>query len=119
MFYDRLCTFLALGWFLHYFPFFIMQRQLFLHHYFPALYFALLLTAVAFDLATSMLRPRVRLQVAVVLILGAVGAWYYLSPLAYAGVWTRSQCESAKRWGKNWDFSCADFHVKVSNFGPV
>ncbi|GAA6009588.1 hypothetical protein JCM11491_001025 [Sporobolomyces phaffii] len=118
VFYDRLCTFLALGWFLHYFPFFIMQRQLFLHHYFPALYFALLLTAVAFDLLTSFLRPRIRLQVAVVLILGAVGAWYYLSPLTYAGVWTRGQCESAKRWGKNWDFSCADFHLKKSDYYP-
>jgi len=39
-FYDRLGGFLVLGWFLHYFPFFIMSRQLFLHHYFPALYFA-------------------------------------------------------------------------------
>ncbi|GAA5939861.1 uncharacterized protein JCM15063_004328 [Sporobolomyces koalae] len=119
VFYDRVCTFLALGWFLHYFPFFIMQRQLFLHHYFPALYFALLLTAVAFDLLTSMLRPRVRLQLAVVLILGAVGAWYYLSPLTYAGVWTRGQCEQAKRWGKNWDFSCADFHIKKSDYYPT
>lgn len=40
LFYDRLCGFLVLGWFLHYFPFFLMSRQLFLHHYFPALYFA-------------------------------------------------------------------------------
>ncbi|GAA5998507.1 hypothetical protein JCM5350_006501 [Sporobolomyces pararoseus] len=118
VFYDRLCTFLAVGWFLHYFPFFIMQRQLFLHHYFPALYFALLLTAVNFDLSTSFLRPRVRLQVAVILILGAVGAWYYFSPLAYAGVWTRSQCENAKKWGKNWDFSCADFHINKSDYYP-
>ncbi|GAA6059891.1 hypothetical protein JCM10212_005274 [Sporobolomyces blumeae] len=118
VFYDRLCTFLAAGWFLHYFPFFIMQRQLFLHHYFPALYFALLLTAVAFDLATSFLRPRVRLQLAAVLIGGAVVSWHYLSPLAYAGVWTRGQCERAKKWGRNWDFSCADFHVHKSDYYP-
>ena len=26
----------VLGWAFHYFPFYLMQRQLFLHHYFPA-----------------------------------------------------------------------------------
>ncbi|GME80924.1 unnamed protein product [Ambrosiozyma monospora] len=31
-----------LGWFLHYYPSFLMARQLFLHHYIPALYFAIL-----------------------------------------------------------------------------
>ncbi|GAA5992376.1 hypothetical protein JCM11641_002142 [Rhodosporidiobolus odoratus] len=85
VFYDRVCTFLVTGWFLHYFPFFLMGRQLFLHHYFPALYFALLLTATAFDLGTSFLRPRVRLQVVTALVVVAVYAWWYLSPLAYAG----------------------------------
>ncbi|BGP17531.1 hypothetical protein JCM10213_004073 [Rhodosporidiobolus nylandii] len=118
VFYDRVGTFLAAGWFLHYFPFFLMGRQLFLHHYFPALYFAVLLTATAFDLLTSLLRPRIRLQLAVALVLGAVYAWWYLSPLTYAGVWTRGQCESAKKWGRNWDFSCADFHVKKSDYAP-
>jgi len=32
----------VLGWAFHYFPFYLMQRQLFLHHYFPALYFAII-----------------------------------------------------------------------------
>lgn len=114
VYYDRVGTFLFAGWFLHYFPFFLMGRQLFLHHYFPALYFALLLLATAFDLATSKLRPRVRLSVAMTLVGGAVIAWWYLAPLAYAGVWTRGQCERAKRLGRSWDFSCADFHEKVS-----
>lgn len=95
-----------------------MGRQLFLHHYFPALYFALLLLATAFDLATSRLRPRLRLSVALTLVGGAVLAWWYLSPLAYAGVWTRGQCERAKKLGRNWDFSCADFHEKKSDYAP-
>lgn len=104
IFYDRLGGFLVLGWFLHYFPFFLMSRQLFLHHYFPALYFAILLLASVFDLLTSLPKPRIRLQVAGVLIVVTVCTWWYFSPLAYAGVWTRGQCESAK-WRKNWDFS--------------
>ncbi|GAA5849104.1 hypothetical protein JCM8547_006446 [Rhodosporidiobolus lusitaniae] len=118
VFYDRVGTFLVAGWFLHYFPFFLMGRQLFLHHYFPALYFALLLTATTFDLATSSLRPRIRLQAAAILIFGAVGAWWYLSPLAYAGVWTKSQCEGAKKWGKRWDFSCESFLNSKSDYYP-
>ncbi|KAL4075508.1 hypothetical protein J3A83DRAFT_1981984 [Scleroderma citrinum] len=78
---------------LHYLPFFLMSRQLFLHHYFPALYFAILLSSAVFDLATSTLRPRIRLQ---------------FSPLVYGNAWTRSKCNNA-RWLKNWDFACEEF----------
>lgn len=102
--YDQICGFLTIGWFIHYFPFFIMSRQLFLHHYFPALYFAILLTASIFDLATSSLKPKIRLQVAGVLIVAAVWTWWHFSPLTYAGQWTRGQCDAAK-WRKTWDFS--------------
>ncbi len=102
--YDTLCGFLFMGWFLHYFPFFLMGRQLFLHHYFPALYFAILLCSGIFDLLTSALRPRIRLQIAVVLIVLAIWNFQYLSPLAYGSTWTRSNCEKAK-WLKTWDFS--------------
>ena len=102
--YDTLCGFLFMGWFLHYAPFFLMARQLFLHHYFPALYYAILLSCGIFDLLTSALRPRIRLQVAAVLIILAVWNFQYLSPLAYGNPWTKSKCEKAK-WLKTWDFS--------------
>ncbi|TPX65618.1 dolichyl-phosphate-mannose---protein mannosyltransferase [Chytriomyces confervae] len=39
----------VLGWFLHYLPFFIMGRVMYLHHYFPALYFAIILFAFVVD----------------------------------------------------------------------
>ncbi|KAG9002648.1 hypothetical protein FRB94_003741 [Tulasnella sp. JGI-2019a] len=113
--YQEICGFLAVGWFLHYFPFFLMSRQLFLHHYFPALYFAILLTCSLFDLSTSSLRPKVRLQVACVLILGAIFTWYHFSPLTYAGQWTKSKCHSSK-WLKTWDFSCDDFPVTYDDY---
>ncbi|KAG8860539.1 hypothetical protein FRB96_003793 [Tulasnella sp. 330] len=113
--YQEMCGFLAVGWFLHYFPFFLMSRQLFLHHYFPALYFAILLTCSVFDLGTSNLRPKVRLQVAGVLIMGAVITWYHFSSLTYAGQWTKSQCRNSK-WLKTWDFSCDDFPVTYGDY---
>lgn len=93
-----------MGWALHYLPFFIMQRQLFLHHYFPALYFAILLSAGIFDLFTSTLRPRVRLQIAAVLAIIAIYNFMHFSPLAYGSQWTKDQCLSSK-WVKTWDFS--------------
>lgn len=35
---------LLLGWVLHYFPFFLMGRVLYFHHYFPAMLFSSMLT---------------------------------------------------------------------------
>lgn len=93
-----------MGWVLHYAPFFLMNRQLFLHHYFPALYFAILLACGTFDLVASSLRPRVRLQIAGILVVIAVWNYVYLSPLAYGTPWTRSKCHSAQ-WLRTWDFS--------------
>ncbi|KAL1662924.1 glycosyltransferase family 39 protein [Schizophyllum commune] len=106
--YDGLCGFLFMGWALHYFPFYLMGRQLFLHHYLPALYFAILLLCVVFDVLTSTLRTRYRLGVAALLLLVAIANFNHLSPLAYGTPWTKKQCESA-RWLKTWDFSCNDF----------
>ncbi len=101
-----------MGWFLHYFPFFLMGRQLFLHHYFPALYFAILLFSGVFDLLTSTLRPRVRMQIALVLVILAVWNFQHLSPLAYGNPWTKSKCEKAK-WLKTWDFSWHVFYAAI------
>lgn len=116
--YDSLCGFLFLGWSLHYFPFFLMGRQLFLHHYFPALYFAILLLCGVFDLVTSTLRPRVRLQIAAVLIIISIWAFVHFSPLAYGNAWTKDECKNSK-WLKTWDFSCNDFLNDYSLYGTV
>lgn len=102
--YDSICGFFFIGWTLHYAPFFLMARQLFLHHYFPALYFAILLSCVVFDFATSNLRARVRLQIAAVLIIITIWNFNHFSALAYGSPWTKSACNKAK-WLKHWDFA--------------
>ncbi|ORX40287.1 putative Dolichyl-phosphate-mannose--protein mannosyltransferase 2 [Kockovaella imperatae] len=114
-FYDETCAFLLMSWGLHYLPFFLMQRQLFLHHYLPALYFAVLLLCTVFDYITSRLRPRTRVQIAAVLLILVIWSYNHFSPLTYARPWTRGKCERAK-WLKTWDFSCADFHENMSQY---
>lgn len=104
-----------MGWALHYLPFFLMQRQLFLHHYLPALWFAILLFCTVFDFATSRIRPRTRFQIALAVVILALWAYKYFSPLAYASPWTRAKCTNAK-WLQNWDFSCNDFKESISEY---
>lgn len=41
----------SFGWLLHFVPFFVMGRVLYLHHYYPALFFAILSLATLFDRA--------------------------------------------------------------------
>jgi dolichyl-phosphate-mannose-protein mannosyltransferase len=102
--YDTLCGFLFMGWSLHYLPFFLMGRQLFLHHYLPALYFAILLLCAVFDFLTSTLRPRWRLQIAAVLAIIAIWNFSIFSPLVYGNTWTKQECHDAQ-WLRTWDFS--------------
>lgn len=107
--YDPIFSFLTLAWFLHYAPFFLMSRQLFLHHYLPALYFSVLILAVTFDLACSRLKTRSRLVLAGVVALAAIATWRHFRPLTYGTPWTKGQCEASK-WRSSWDFSwCASF----------
>jgi len=79
------------------------------------LYFAILLSCAIFDLITSTLRPRVRLQIAAVLIILAIWNFQHLSPLAYGNPWTKSKCKQAK-WVKTWDFSCEEFYDNYSQY---
>ncbi|KAL1409751.1 Dolichyl-phosphate-mannose--protein mannosyltransferase 1 [Vanrija albida] len=116
-FYDEVISFLLTGWALHYFPFFLMQRQLFLHHYLPALWFAILIFATAFDYATSFIRPRMRFQIAVAIVIIAIWSYNYFSPLTYASPWTKAKCEKAK-WLQTWDFSCGDFYEDIKMYHP-
>jgi dolichyl-phosphate-mannose-protein mannosyltransferase len=113
--YDSVVGFLVLGWALHYAPFFLMARQLFLHHYLPALYFAVLALCAVFDLLAAALQPRWRLAAAGVLAAIAIWNFFIFSPLAYGLPWTKDRCQAA-RWRKTWDFSwCVSFSLPHSS----
>lgn len=105
----------VLGWALHYFPFFLMERQLFLHHYFPALYFAIIALSQMFDFVTARIpaalgyRGTLINRVATVSFLVLTAAVFTLfAPLAYGSPWTKAECVRVKLFDK-WDFDCNTF----------
>ncbi|XP_033217409.1 protein O-mannosyl-transferase 2 [Belonocnema kinseyi] len=107
---------LFIGWLLHYVPFWAMTRILYFHHYFPALLFNSMLTAITLDhIAESILIffPN-RIGKTVYHILAAffistvVYSFYLFSPLAY-GMEGPSAADAkismhSLRWMDTWEF---------------
>lgn len=104
-----------MAWFYHYIPFFLMGRQLFLHHYLPALYFAILLLCVTFDLACRFIPNRYRLGALVLVSMIAILVFRARAPLAYGSEWTQSQCEASKML-KTWDYDCYQYPKAISTY---
>jgi dolichyl-phosphate-mannose-protein mannosyltransferase len=110
----------VLGWALHYFPFYLMARQLFLHHYLPALYFAIIVLCQIFDFAAfrfyvRSVTPQLTIGkafVGVFLALSIVTFVVY-SPIAYGNPWTQDACNRVKLFS-TWDFDCNTFYTDVS-----
>lgn len=109
-----------LGWALHYFPFYLMSRQLFLHHYFPALYFAVIALCQTYDFIFFRVpsfglkqKPAIGQALGIILLMGVLAAFGMYSPLIYGNPWTKSACEKVKFVG-TWDFDCNQFHAQVS-----
>ncbi|KAH7078332.1 Dolichyl-phosphate-mannose-protein mannosyltransferase-domain-containing protein [Paraphoma chrysanthemicola] len=104
-----------LGWAFHYFPFYLMARQLFLHHYLPALYFAILALCQIYDFASYRFsglglkqHPAIGQAAAVAFLAAAITVFTIYAPLAYGNAWTKSQCNNVKLFG-SWDWDCNNF----------
>lgn len=111
----------VLGWAFHYFPFYLMARQLFLHHYFPALYFAIIGLMQIFDFVFFRIptlrlnsHPEVGRGIGIVFLAFAIGVFALFAPLAYGNAWTQDQCRAVKLFD-TWDFDCNTFHTDVSS----
>lgn len=111
----------VLGWALHYFPFYLMQRQLFLHHYFPALYFGIMAFCQVFDFVTARIavvglkdHPIINKATATALLALSGVVFYLYSPLAYGNPWTKAECNRVKLFN-TWDWDCNNFLDSVSS----
>ena len=80
------CGWLALGYLLHYLPFFAMGRVLYFHHYFPSLAFACMNLAAFVDYLIFVLESRSRAAafgVLVMLFTALLTSFVFFAPLAY------------------------------------
>ncbi|KAI6777974.1 Dolichyl-phosphate-mannose--protein mannosyltransferase-like protein [Emericellopsis cladophorae] len=112
----------VLGWALHYFPFFLMKRQLFLHHYFPALYFGVIALCQVFDYATARIPSAGRKDssiinkvTAILFLIVTAGVFMLFAPLAYGSPWTKAECNRVKLF-PTWDFDCKTFHDSYDKY---
>ncbi|KAJ2514494.1 Protein O-mannosyltransferase 2 [Coemansia sp. RSA 1939] len=72
------------GWALHYLPFFLMGRVTYIHHYLPALYFALLLLAFEIQcLVRWYLPPRAIWYVVTLVLIATAYVSYMFLPLTF------------------------------------
>ncbi|KAI7897500.1 glycosyltransferase family 39 protein [Cokeromyces recurvatus] len=103
--YDSIMGFFFISWALHYFPFNLMKRQLFLHHYMPSLYMAVLMSGVFFELFTSKFSTPARWSFMIVCIMMIVYVYRIFIPIIYAEPWSKENCLKAT-WRSTWDLRC-------------
>jgi dolichyl-phosphate-mannose-protein mannosyltransferase len=76
----------TVGWVLHYLPFVIMARVTYVHHYYPALYFAILTSGFCVDWMTRPLNSKVRWGVYSVLFTVTIGLFVLFSPIVVSSL---------------------------------
>lgn len=91
----------VIGWFLHYLPFVVMARVTYVHHYYPALYFAILTFGFLVDWFTKN-RGRVTQIVAYSLLYTVViGLYIFFIPICW-GMTGPNQQYSYMKWFDGW-----------------
>ena len=71
------------GWAFNYLPFFLMGRVTYLHHYYPALLFAIISFGFLFEHLTRNISPKARSVLALSFTIAAAGVFLFYSSMAY------------------------------------
>jgi dolichyl-phosphate-mannose-protein mannosyltransferase len=95
--------FLVGAYFLHFAPFFIMGRVLFLHHYLPSVIFGSLVAGFVFDFFFGKESPRQQVIYALIPICMTIGIFLYFLPLSLGWEMTPESI-ATRQWLKSWDF---------------
>ncbi|KAI9665310.1 MAG: Protein O-mannosyltransferase 2 [Alyxoria varia] len=90
-----------IGWVLHYLPFVAMARVTYVHHYFPALYFAILVLGFSLDWTTSSLRKDVQWGLYSVLYVVTGGLFWWFRAITF-GMEGRAEQWSHLKWLSSW-----------------
>ncbi|KAF9577841.1 Protein O-mannosyltransferase 2 [Lunasporangiospora selenospora] len=105
---------MILGWFLHFIPFCIMGRVTYLHHYFPALYFVIMLFAYLVDHALtreqtepnvrkSIQRNRLRIAFWTIAYAAVIGTFVWFWPASYGNSGPADEAMANRQWRSAWD----------------
>ncbi|OUM59598.1 glycosyltransferase family 39 protein, partial [Piromyces sp. E2] len=97
------------GWAFHYFPSYLMGRVLYLHHYFPAIYYGIFIIGFALEHIGSYFKPSKIVTTTVVLIFLLVDIvfFFYFAPMSYGFTGPSSNMKS-KQWLKWWSMADED-----------
>lgn len=96
----------VIGWFFHYFPFIAMARVTYVHHYYPALYFAILAAGFCMDWTTQSLRSPTRWGLYIILYAVIIGLFILFSPIVF-GMQGSNMQYSYLKWFPQWRISDA------------
>lgn len=91
----------VVGWFLHYLPFMIMARVTYVHHYYPALYFAILTMAFCIDWFTQKLNRKVEWAIYSVLYVIIIGLFIVFKDIVFGMEGSNQQWKSLN-WLSSW-----------------
>ncbi|KAJ3375100.1 hypothetical protein GGF31_005822 [Allomyces arbusculus] len=105
--------FLFIAWALHYFPFYLMGRSLFLHHYLPAAIIAFMVAGAMFDYVLTTMLPSLRKSATANIIAwvftaacvaGIAAVFWYYAPLTYGTTGLTVDELKARKWLQTWNF---------------
>ena len=95
------------GFILHYLPFFLMGRVLYLHHYYPSLYFSIFVTIYLLDFFFLQQQKGIRKIIGYGVVASYAAAvaigFYYFSPLAFGFDYPSSDLKHLQ-WKETWHF---------------
>ena len=96
----------VLGWFLHYLPFVVMARVTYVHHYYPALYFAILTFGFSADWMLRNKKPVVQYIAYGIMYAVVVGLYVLFIPICWGMTGSNKQYSHLK-WFPGWRVSDA------------
>ncbi|CCK71137.1 dolichyl-phosphate-mannose-protein mannosyltransferase PMT6 KNAG_0G00810 [Huiozyma naganishii CBS 8797] len=96
------CGFPLVGWLSHYLPFVVMGRVTYVHHYVPALYFAIMVFGFAMNYWVYPKHPLISIPVYLAMFSGCIYIYYYFSPLCQ-GMDGAPMKYLYLEWFRSWD----------------
>lgn len=94
----------VIGWVLHYLPFAVMARVTYVHHYYPALYFAILTAGFCVDWSTRRLNSKVQWAIYIPLYIAVIYLFVLFKDIVFGMEGPNRQWEYLK-WLSTWRIS--------------